>query len=61
LCAGSDIADPCRLFQPVQRDIQEQWTDDATNAMGNFTFEVTLSYRLPAAKRHTRPRVTDSM
>jgi len=29
--------------------------------MGNFTFEVTLSYRLPAAKRRSRPRATNDV
>jgi len=29
--------------------------------MGNFTFEVTLSYRPPATKRRSLPRVTNGM
>jgi hypothetical protein len=29
----------------VQRDVQQARADDAPNAMGNFCFEVTLSYR----------------
>jgi len=35
----------------VQGHIQQQWTDHAPNAMGNFEFDVTVSYR-----RLERPR-----
>jgi hypothetical protein len=49
------FTDSRRLFQPMQRDIQQQRTEDSSNAMGNFVFEVSLSYR-----RLERPsRVTD--
>jgi hypothetical protein len=29
----------------VQRDIEDQGAADSSNAMGNFCFEVSLSYR----------------
>ena len=34
---------------------------DATNAMGNFSFEVTLGYRRLEKPRRSRQRVTDDM
>jgi hypothetical protein len=44
MCAGQ-IPDSGGLFHPMQGNVQQQRTDHAPNAMGNFCFEVTLGYR----------------
>jgi hypothetical protein len=38
----------------VQVDVRQQRGDDSSNAMGNFCFEVSLSYR----RLERLPRVT---
>ena len=35
---------PCSV-NPMQIDVTKQRTDDSSNAVGNFCFEVSLSYR----------------
>jgi hypothetical protein len=45
---------PPRLIQHVQRDVGQQRGEDSSNAMGNFCFEVSLSYR----RLERLPRVT---
>jgi hypothetical protein len=50
MCAGQ-IPDSGGLFHPMQGNVQQQRTDHAPNAVGNFDFNVTLSYR-----RLERPR-----
>jgi len=42
----------------MQIQIRQHGRDDAPNAMGNFSFEVTLSYRLPMKSRRQQ-RGTD--
>jgi hypothetical protein len=39
------------LIKHTQRNVRQQWGPHAPNAMGNFCFDVTLSYR-----RLERPR-----
>ena len=40
----------------VHEKISQQWGEDSSNAMGNFCFEVSLSYR----RLERLPRVTGS-
>ena len=51
---------PCPI-DPVQVNVRHQRRKDATNAMGNFSFEVTLGYRRLEKPRRSRQRVTDDM
>jgi hypothetical protein len=48
------MADSGGLLQAVQCHVQQQGTDDSSNAVGNFCFEVSLSYR----RLERLPRVT---
>jgi hypothetical protein len=41
----------------VQSNVEQQRADDSSNAMGNFCFEVSLSYR----RLERLPRVTGGM
>jgi hypothetical protein len=45
------------LIQLVQVDIREDRRHDSSNAMGNFCFEVSLSYR----RLERLPRVTGGL
>jgi len=49
--SGRPVADPSGLLHPVESDVEKQRADDSSNAVGNFCFDVTLSYR-----RLERPR-----
>jgi len=33
------------LIEHTQRNVGQQWGQDSSNAMGNFCFDVSLSYR----------------
>jgi len=46
------------LIEHRQGNVGHQRRQDAPNAMGNFSFEVTLSYRLPMKSRRQQ-RGTD--
>ncbi len=48
-------------IERVQVNVGQQRGNDATNAMGNFSFEVTLGYRRLEKPRRSRQRVTDDM
>jgi hypothetical protein len=43
--AGSAVADSGGLLQAVECHVHQQGTGHAPNALGNFEFDVTLSYR----------------
>src|ERR1700681_1452201 len=45
ITAGAVITDSRGLLQTMQRHIHQQRADDSSNAVGNFCFEVSLSYR----------------
>jgi hypothetical protein len=45
MSAGGVVAGSGGLLQTVERHVQEHGTDDSSNTMGNFCFEVSLSYR----------------
>jgi hypothetical protein len=42
---AGQIPHPGGVLHPVQRDVEQQRGNDSSNAMGNFCFEVSLSYR----------------
>jgi hypothetical protein len=54
VATGHDVPDSGGLFHPVQGHVHQQGTDDSSNAMGNFCFEVSLGYR----RLERPPRVT---
>ena len=51
---------PCPI-DPVQVNVSHQRRNDAPNAMGNFSFDVTLGYRWSEKSRRWQQRVTDDM
>jgi hypothetical protein len=52
--AEPEIADSGRGLHAVQSNIHQRGADQSSNAMGNFCFEVSLSYR----RLEQLPRVT---